>query len=577
MSWVKHFNFVGKNERLRKSINDRSTNSWYNGAEAASGNFSSYLPEYYAGSPQRLDRYRQYDNMDMDSEVNTSLDTIADFSTQTEENRETPFDLKFLGEVSEAETQILTTALQQWSKLNEFNKRIWSIFRSAIKYGDCFFVRDPETFKWLWVDQPKVQAIIVNAAKGKIPEEYIINGIDFRIDPSVLTEPKKPYLQSSPPVQGSVPSVPSAVATNGGLGIGQTVGIDASSMVHLSLSEGIDSNWPFGNSILESVFKVYKQKELLEDAVIIYRVQRAPERRVFYIDVGEMQPHKAMAYVERVRNEIHQKRIPNRAGGGSSILDASYNPMSMLEDFFFAQGVDGRGSKVETLPGGENLGDIDDLRWFDNKLKRGLGIPSSYLPSGPDDGTAAYNDGKVGTSYIQEYRFAQYCRRLQMLLSDVFDKEFKLYLKKREYNIDSGLFELRFSEPQSFSRYRQIEIDSARINIFQPLADVPYLSKRFLLQRYLDLSEDEILENEKLWKEENKDKVASGKAGSDSSGGMGPVGLDSVGVRPPVDMDFESGFEGDPLDGLDGEIGNSDIGGDIGTASPIGGTTEPPP
>jgi hypothetical protein len=83
-------------------------------------------------------------------------------------------------------------------------------------------------------------------------------------------------------------------------------------MVHISLSEGLDNNYPFGNSTLESVFKVYKQKELLEDAIIIYRIQRAPESRIFYVDVGNMPAHMAMSFVERVKNEIQQRRIPSQ-------------------------------------------------------------------------------------------------------------------------------------------------------------------------------------------------------------------------------------------------------------------------
>ena len=86
--------------------------------------------------------------------------------------------------------------------------------------------------------------------------------------------------------------------------------VEAEHIVHASLTEGLDPNWPFGNSILEQVFKVSKQKELLEDAIIIHLIQRAPERRVFYIDVGNMSHHMAMSFVERVKNEIHQRRIP---------------------------------------------------------------------------------------------------------------------------------------------------------------------------------------------------------------------------------------------------------------------------
>ena len=88
-----------------------------------------------------------------------------------------------------------------------------------------------------------------------------------------------------------------------------------------------------------------------------------------------MPSNKAMAFIERVKNEIHQKRIPNKTGGGQNIMDAAYNPLSQIEDYFFAQTAEGRGSKVETLPGGQNLGEIDDLKYFNNKLMKGLRIP----------------------------------------------------------------------------------------------------------------------------------------------------------------------------------------------------------
>ena len=187
-------------------------------------------------------------------------------------------------------------------------------------------------------------------------------------------------------------------------------------------------------------FQSIQAKELLEDAIIIYRIQRTPERRVFYIDVGNMPSHLAMSFVERVKNEIHQRRIPSSTGGANNVIDSAYILLSINEDYFFPQTAEGRGSKVDTLPGGTNLGEIDDLKYFTNKLFRGLRIPSSYLPTGADDSQSQYNDGRVGTAYIQELRFNKYCERLQSLLQEIFDEEFKLYLYDRGVNIDSSLF-----------------------------------------------------------------------------------------------------------------------------------------
>ena len=127
----------------------------------AKRNYSSYLPDVYTGHPNRIQRYFQYDQMDSDSEINAALDILAEFSTQKNTENETPFDLVFKDETTEHEVKLLKKALQQWTKSNQFNKRIFRIFRNALKYGDCFFVRDPETNKWLYIGNAKVDRIVV--------------------------------------------------------------------------------------------------------------------------------------------------------------------------------------------------------------------------------------------------------------------------------------------------------------------------------------------------------------------------------------------------------------------------------
>jgi hypothetical protein len=484
----------------------------------AKRNYSSYLPDVYTGHPNRIQRYFQYDQMDSDSEINAALDILAEFSTQKNTENETPFDLVFKDETTEHEVKLLKKALQQWSKSNKFGKRIFRIFRNALKYGDCFFVRDPETLKWLYIDNAKVDRIVVNESEGKKPEQYVIRDINPNLQRLSATQitPNQTYGGGGTTGGGTAAygsSYANAGATNNMTGFSQASGgrfyktmnaynINAEHVVHMSMSDGLDNLFPFGQSVLEQVFKVYKQKELLEDAIIIYRVQRAPERRVFYIDVGNMPTHLAMQFVERVKNEINQRRIPS-ASGGANFIDATYNPMSINEDYFFPQTAEGRGSKVDTLPGGTNLGEIDDLRYFTNKLFRGLRIPSSYLPTGAEDGQQQYNDGRVGTAYIQELRFNKYCARLQSMLAETFDSEFKLWIKSKGYNIDNGMFEIKLNPPQNFAQYRQTEMDQARVGTFTQVAELPYMSKRFALKRYLGLTEEEMARNADLWAEEN--------------------------------------------------------------------------
>jgi hypothetical protein len=313
--------------------------------------------------------------------------------------------------------------------------------------------------------------------------------------------------------------------------------IDAKHVIHLSLNEGLDYFWPFGQSILENIFKVYKQKELLEDAVLIYRVQRAPERRVFKIDVGNMPSHMAMQFVERVKNEMHQRRIPTVTGGGANMMDASYNPLSINEDFFFPVTADGRGSSVDTLPGGHALGEIDDLKYFNNKMARGLRVPSSYLPTGPDDSDRAMNDGKVGTALIQEFRFNQYCMRLQKLIMQKLNDEFKLFMRWRGFNIDSGIFDISLTNPQNFASYRQVELDNTRIAAFMQIEQLPYLSKRFMLERFLGLSKEEIMENEEMWREEREQPDLSTTQGQD----LRSVGITPGGIQSDLDTAADIG------------------------------------
>ena len=927
-SWKKYFSAVPSQTRLNQKL---SQSSGAGGTSAGSGaKYSSYLPEVYSGAPNRVERYIQYEQMDLDSEISKGLDVLADYSVQNYEPGQDPFQLIYNDTMTETEIKILKDMLKQWCKLNRWQQRLWRSFRNVLKYGDQIFIRDPETFKLIWIDPTKVEKIIVNEDKGKTAEQYVVKDLDLNlttlVGSNMLIHDQYSfpggYPRSSNPAAGAgtvnygVSSSPGSRTSRFDLQPNQ-LAVDATHVIHLSLSEGMDSQWPFGTSILESIYKVYKQKDLLEDCILIYRVVRAPERRVFYIDTGSLSGPRAQQVIERMKNEIYQRRIPNRTGGGqcldlntqiplldgrslklyelisefndgktnwvysidtktgnivpgliswagitrrntqvikltldngetlivtpdhkipilgkgnieaqhievnkdslisfntkfesinennnmsdpqyhqifdhttkkwifthrmvanyfksinlhnelvydnrfvderksvihhidynkhnnspenlafmsgidhfklhantysvwwnsltdqqrndykqknakavksayannpilgkklsdsirsargyaiqkstlkisfdqrhisilvdmvkkdmtisksslpkllnnnnefidllitsnngkrgyakisrmtpntvntmlsafgykgwndfknkamqynhkivsvewlqdsrdtgtitvdgneiyhdfhnfatqsgvfvcNSILDAAYSPIAINEDFFLATNSEGKGTKIETLPGGENLGQIDDLKYFNNKMIRGLGIPSSYLPTGPEDGTTAYVDGKVGTAYVQEFRFAKVCQRLQNLMAPTFDKEFKLFVKSRGIEIESDTFELQMWEPQSFGQYRQMALDSEQITVFSSLIQTEaakYISKRFALKRYLNWTDEDILENEKLWKEENAKKVKD-KIGV-QIGSEDRPGLQNIGIRPTPENQTE--------------------------------------
>lgn len=550
-------------------ISGASAGSEYNNDSFGYNNWGSNLPDVYTGHPNRIERYNQYESMDQDPEINASLDTIAEFCTQNATDTEIAFTLKYHDKITDTEDEIINTQLKQWYNLQDFDKRITKLVRNACKYGDQVFIRDPETFELYWVDMHKVTKVVVNESEGKKPERYFVKDIgpNFENLTATFDGASTPGQYTQAPSVGSTTgsySMPNQPYTGGDRFTADAgeLQVDAEHIVHFSLTEGLDPNWPFGVSILETVFKTFKQKELLEDAILIYRVQRAPERRVFYIDVGNMPSHMAMQFVEKVKNEIHQRRIPTTTGGGNNIMDATYNPLSTNEDYFFPQTAEGRGSKVDTLPGGENLGQIDDLKYFNNKLMRGLRVPSSYLPTGPEDGTQAYTDGRVTTALIQEYRFNQYLKRLQNLIAATFDREFKTFLAWRGFNIDNSIFEICLSDPMNFAGYREIELDSARISTFSGIADTPFMSKRFMMKKYLGLSDSEIKENERMWFEEQgkNSNVNDGTSGSD---------LRNVGIS--------SGDIGGDLETIDDfESGDMDLGDDADTAGNVEATDNVP-
>ena len=556
MSWKKYFKtYDGMPERMPTSTG--STIS-----DADTKRYSSWLPEVYQGQPNRVQRYGQYDQMDLDSEVNTALDTIAEFSTLKNQYTQLPLQVEFNEDPTDTESDVIQRSLRQWCKMNDLHKRMFRIFRNAIKYGDQIFVRDPETYKMFWVDPSKIEKVIVNEGKGKEIEAYYIKDLDINLQSLNVTADANKLMHTGAgyPNNPNVNNNTTQGYTGGGAGGTRYVSdqtstpVDADHVVHISLSEGIDGFWPFGNSILEPVFKVYKQKELLEDAILIYRVQRAPERRVFYIDVGNMPTHKARAHLERIKNEIHQRRIPSKTGGGQNITDSAYNPLSIMEDYFFAQTAEGRGSKVETLPGGENLGQIDDLKYFNDKLMRGLRVPPSYLGSLDSDGNG-YNDGRVGTAFIQEFRFTKFCERLQALVCEDLGREFKMFLKHRGVVIESSLFDLKFNTPQNFGKYRQAEVDQVMMNVFTAIEGAEYISKRFALKRFLGLTDEEVQENEKLWNEEKGQADPQDSDGLKSVGASIPGGDFEGGAEPEFDeTDAEAEGGDSPISGAEGDL-----------------------
>lgn len=495
------------------------------------GNYSWYQ-KLVQGSSTRISRYQEYDAMDNDVEVARALDIIAEEMTAKNDETNLPLDIDVLAEdvdhMGSTTLMTLRAALRYWGQTHDWDNRLFKISRNTAKYGDCFFRRPKDKrAKWQYIHPKKVMGAIVD-------ENDVTKILGFQ----VKVDTNRP-LHSA----GQVP-------------LGQQYDsefVSASDMIRFTLNDDMSLVAPFGESVLAPVYRAHKQKELLEDAIIIYRTVRAPERRVFYIDVGKMPPAQTKKYLEGVKNEIRQRKIPS-ANGGQTNIDSIYNPASMSEDFYFAQRSDGKGSRVDTLPGGQGLGELADLEYFQNKVFRGLRVPVSWMNE--MNGGAVFNDGKVGQSYIQEIRFAKYVERLQGCVDSVLDIEFKKYLRDNNIFIDESAYKLRLPDANNFEKYRQAEVDGALLSAYAAVGDVPHLSKRVALGRFLQMTEAQILENEyKVMEEKGIDPndpnrlaliygdgtqdpnfsgMASGPSGGMGAGGGGlpPMGAEGM---PPTD------------------------------------------
>lgn len=435
----------------------------------------SWYSQVMRGPGSRMQSYKQYDTMDADIDIARSLDIIAEEISTRDEKTGLPFEIEWQKEDNQdiADSTIVTVraALRQWSTLQDFQKRIFNIARLMIKYGDCFFRKSSDTKRWQFVDPSLVVGIEIDENQ---------NIVNYHI--------RRPSSQG----QNAYGAV-----KNEFLDI-----VPASAVIHFTMSDDMGDSAPFGQSVLRPIHRVYRQLSMLEDSMIIYRIVRAPERRVFYIDVGNMNQHQVKRYLEQVKNEMRQKKVPGTgANGMKDSVDGQYDPQSLQDDIFMAVTANGRGSRVETLPGGTEDFGTNLLKQFQDKIFRGLRIPTSYMGSG-DAAGAQTNDGKVGIAYIEELRFANFVSRLQQRLNSIFDDEFKIYLKVCGLNIDDEIFSIKLPDPANFALYRQSALDADLINSFSNIQEVKYLSRRFALKRYLGLSDDEIQMNEVMMKEE---------------------------------------------------------------------------
>ena len=264
----------------------------------------------------------------------------------------------------------------------------------------------------------------------------------------------------------------------------------------------VDRNKNLTLSYLHKAIKSLNQLRMIEDSLVIYRLSRAPERRIFYIDVGNLPKIKAEQYLRDVMMRYRNKLVYD-ANTGEIRDDKKY--MSMLEDFWLPRREGGRGTEITTLPGGQNLGEITDINYFQKKLYRSLNVPPSRM-----DGEGGFNLGRSSEILRDELKFTKFVGRLRKRFSNMFNDMLKTQLILRniitpeDWEIMSEHIQYDFLYDNHFSELKDSELLNERLNMVATAE--PYVGKYFSVdyvrRKILKQTDVEIIEQDALIKKE---------------------------------------------------------------------------
>lgn len=458
------------------------------GVDYLSANLSSFLNN----SKITTNRYWDYAIMDRHPLINNGLDVIASEAIQEDENGDVfHVDVHLDDEMDEDERQLQMKKVKMLSKHlrhfvhGVFGNRPFGHFRSLMKNGDIILI--PVYSE----DRKKILKYV------RVP----IENVKLVIDRSTLQITK--YIVVPPgEKQGT--------RAGGLLSFINAQEYRPDDVIHISHAPEDSSYYPYGKSILDPISLMFKMYRLQEESLLVYRITRAPERRVFYIDVGEMPPAKAEKYLNDIRTRFTRKAFFDPNTGD---MNNEYNPLSMQEDLYIPRRPGGAEAEVQTLPGAQNLDAIGDIIFFRNQIILGLKIPPSYLDV---DNAPQYNDGRVGVAYINEIRFASYIETLQREFSEQVESYFRKYLKRNGIEIPFP-FKISMTPPSSYKEYKYNELELSRISNYSQLAGNEEFSTEFLMEKYLRLSPEEIKKNQELLKKAKEEEAAEEEAGEEET------------------------------------------------------------
>lgn len=432
--------------------------------------YNSTLSAY--GAFDRMSRYSDFSEMEATPEIASALDIYA------EETVSQGSDGKVLHIQSDnRKIQEILESLFYDTINVEFNLVMW--VRNLCKYGDFFLFNDVS------------------------PEYGVLNCIPISISEIEREE-------------GFDPSDPMAVRYRW-ITQGNRV-LENWQVTHFRLL-GNDAFLPYGSSVLEGARRIWRQLILIEDAMLVYRVIRAPERRVFYIDVGNVPPEEISNYLEQAQTSLKRNPIVDKMTGK---VDLRFNPMAVDQDYFLPVRGGESGTKIDTLAGGQNTAAIEDVQYIQKKLFAALKIPKAYL--GYDEDT-----GGKATLAQEDIRFSRSIQRIQKTILAELNKMAMIHLYSHGYEGEDLMdFTLKLSNPSSIAQQQKLELIKSKFEI-AGTAPEGLVSRRWIRKNILEMTDQEIDYVKEERKEDKIEDAGVESAGSEETPEAGAAGGEEAG------------------------------------------------
>ena len=435
-------------------------------------------------------------------------------------------------------------------KMLNLNRRIWPMVKRICIFGDGFYELITN------MDSPKDGVLKIQ----ELPPDSM-----YKV---VTTKGKLVEYQQSKEGPDYQSLTRGNIASSSDLELQQSTAIRfaPNQIIHIYLGEDRKTFYPYGQSLIEPARGPAHQLRLMEDAMLVYRLSRAPERRVFYIDVGQLPPFKAEAFVERMKDQFRKKKVGTNQGAGASAVEERWHAPAADEDYWLPIRPSAN-TRIETLPGAQNLGEIDDAVYFRNKLFTALNFPKNYFNN--EDAAAT----RITLS-AQDARFARMVERIQSSVEDGIVEICERHLEMRGFPHET--FEdlkIQMTPPSAWKELSEAEIMNNRITAVTTLKGSLLMSDYDLLTKFLKYTEEEaerIISRNKIQKldelkiqiiGQNPQLLGVGTPGTEQSGAE--IGTEAGGPNPMVGIEGpEGGSEG--LEGVGAPEGEAPEGEDSG-------------